>query len=129
MVSGFVSSVALVMSYKTLYGGVIWTNHAIEKMRDRGLSQDKAFEAFKHPDKTFPAKKPHALEFRKRFNGSFITVIALQNEKNEWVVISAWIDPPVFGSKDYKERKAYKRYQKASGFMKIVLTIKNQIGS
>lgn len=116
------------MINRTIYGGVIWTNHVIAKMRDRGLSQDTAWVTFKHPDRTFLGKKPHTSEFQKQFDRACVTVIATQNDKKEWVVISAWIDPPLPGSRDYKEQQEYAAYQKASGLMKIVLTIKKQLG-
>lgn len=116
------------MSYKQYYKGLIWTNHAIEQMKNRGLSQDMAFEAFKHDDRSFKGKTKDSFEYQKRFENSRVTVIAKQNEKSEWVILSAWIDPPLPGSLDAKEKQQYQEYQKASGLKKFWLAFKKQVG-
>ena len=98
------------MAYKNHYGNVIWTNHAIDRMRDRGLSQEQAWVAFRNPDSQSDNKNQDSKEFKKRFGDSLVTIIAKQNEKKEWIVISAWIDPPLPGSSDFKKRQEYKGY-------------------
>lgn len=116
------------MSYLNRYGGIIWTNHALKKLKERGLYQDIALQAFKYPDKTFQGKKEGTFEYQKRVDKSFVTIIATKNENDEWIVISAWIDPPLPGSIDYKKREEYRNYQKASFWGKLFLTFKKQIG-
>lgn len=116
------------MAYKREYGNIIWTNHAIDRMRDRGLTQERAWEAFRYPDDTIIGKNQDGSKFKKKFDKYLVTVIAKQNEKKEWIVISAWIDPPVPGSLDSKQRQEYKEYKKASGFKKFLLEFKKQLG-
>lgn len=115
------------MSYKQYYGNLIWTHHAIERMKARGLSQDMAGEAFRKPDKTIPGKTHGAFEYQKQFGSSRVTLIAKQNDKYEWIVLSAWIDPPLPGSPDAKQKVAYHQYQKASFWGKLWLTLKKQL--
>lgn len=110
------------------YGGIIWTNHALERLGQRGLSQDLAWQTYRYPDSSFKGKQSGTTEYRKRFEKSLITLIAKQNEKKEWIVLSCWIDPPLAGSIDAKKKDDYKKYQKSSGLIKILLTIKKQLG-
>lgn len=116
------------MSYSNYYKGVIWTNHANLRMQERGLSQDRAYQAFNNPDKTIKGKEKDTFEFQKNVDNSKTTIIAKKNEKNEWVILSAWIDPPLPGTLDFKRKEEYKKYQKASFWGKIFLTFKKQLG-
>lgn len=109
------------------YGGIIWTNHALERQGQRGLSQDLAWQAFRYPDKTLVGKNPGTTEYQKSFGASLVTVIAKQNEKGEWLVLSNWIDPPLYGTEDYRKKEDYKKYKKSRGFMRIFLIIKKQL--
>jgi hypothetical protein len=95
------------------YAGAIWTNHALERLDQRGLSQAMAGKTFQDPDKKFPGKQSGTTEFQKRFGKSWVTVIATKNEKNEWIILSCWIDPPLSGTDDHKKRQNYLKYQSA----------------
>ncbi len=116
------------MAYQQYYGGAIWTHHAIDRMRNRGLSQDKAAQAFNHPDQSIKGKARGSVEYQKRFNTSLVTVIAKQNEKREWIILSCWIDPPLPGSIDAKEKERYWKYQKTGFWGKIWMVFKRQLG-
>jgi len=109
------------------YRKIIWTNHALERLDQRGLSQDLAFQAFSSPEKQFQGKNPGTTEFQKRFGQSLVTVIAKQNEKREWVILSNWIDPPLPGTVDYYKKEEYKKYKKAGFWGKLFLTLKKQL--
>lgn len=115
------------MKYNQYYGGLIWTHHALDRLMQRGLSQDAAWQVFKRPDATVKAKKG-GTEYRRKDGDLFVTLVAKQNQKREWVIISAWVDPPLPGSPDAKKQEAYRKYQKASGLVKLWLTLKRQIG-
>lgn len=111
------------------YRNLIFTNHALERLKDRKLSELTAWEAFNNPDASSPGKQPGTTEYKKHFGKSTVTVIATQNEKKDgWVVLSAWIDPPYPGTKDYREKEHYKAYQKAGFWGKVWLTLKSQLG-
>ncbi len=116
------------MLYKQYYGNLIWTNHAILRMKNRGLPQDMAREAFLHPDKTISGKTHGSFEYQKHLDHSLVTIIAKQNDKYEWVVLSAWIDPPFPGSADAKQKASYQHYQKAGFWGKLWLTLRKQMG-
>lgn len=110
------------------YGGIIWTNHVLERLGQRGLSQELAFGTFRHPDEQLVGKKYGTTEYHKRVNNSLITVIATQNEKKEWIVLSCWIDPPLYGTEDYRKKEAYTQYKKAGFWGKMWYTLKKQLG-
>ncbi len=110
------------------YGGVIWTNHALQRLSDRGFTQDMALKAFNSPDSSMPGKNDGSIEYARKFNNSKITIIAKQNEKKEWIILSCWIDPPLPGSADFKKQENYRKYQKASFWGKFWITLKSQLG-
>lgn len=115
------------MNYHQEYLGLIFTNHALERMQGRGLTQDWAWQTFKHSDQSYRGKN-ESTRFIKRFDKYKVTIVAKQNERGEWVVISAWIDPPPPGSIDVGKKEKYREYQKASFLRKLWLTFRQQIG-
>lgn len=107
---------------------LIFTNHALQRMKERKLSQHLAEETFRDPDRKYPAKEHNTLEFHKRFENQSVTVIAKPNNRGEWIVLSSWIDPPNPGTEDYRQRQWYKEYQKAGFWGKLWLNITHQLG-
>lgn len=116
------------MSTNNHYRNLIFTNHALERIKERKLMQQMAYDTFTAPDSVAEGKRTGTKEFRKRFEVSTVTLIATQNEKNEWVVLSVWIDPPLPGTKDFQEKERYHAYRKAGFWGKFWLTLKNQLG-
>lgn len=92
------------------------------------MTKDIVLQTFSSPDSKVKGKKSDTTEFVKRLGNSTVTLIAKQNERNEWVALSAWIDPPYPGTKDYKEKKRYRAYQKAGFWGKFWLTLLSQLG-
>ena len=72
------------------FGGVIWTNHALARLQERGISQGDAWATFSHPQQSRFAKDKNAWIYRRNYNGNQIEVVANQNERKEWVIISVW---------------------------------------
>ena len=116
------------MAKSNYYGGAIWTNHVLERMKQRGITQDLVLEAFQRPDNYFPGRQPGTTEYKKKMNSSIVTVIAKQNERSEWLLLSAWIDPPIPGTEDAKRREQWRKYKKASVWGKIWLEVLRQLG-
>lgn len=115
------------MSGKQYYQGAIWTNHALERLGQRGLSQDMATKAFRSPDKSSHGKQRGTMEYQKQFGPSTVTIIAKQNDKREWIILSCWIDPPLPGSIDIKKKQEYLKYQKASFWGKFWINLRRQL--
>ncbi len=108
------------------YGGVIWTKHALERLGKRGLTQELAWQAFNHPDEEKKGKTAGSYEFRKRIDKSTVTVIAKQNEKREWLILSAWVKPPLTAWA-MKQDNEYRDFRKAGFWGKLWYTVKKQV--
>ena len=108
------------------FGGAIWTDHALDRMHERGIPKDYAIDSFKNPDYSEPSKQ--GIRLTKKIEDKTITIVTKKNDKNENLIISIWMDPPMFGTKDYKKREKYKEYKKAGIGKKIWLTILRQLG-
>jgi hypothetical protein len=116
------------MSRDNHYGGLIFTHHALQRLEERQFSQHMVVETFHRPDSRHSAKQAGAYEYRKQYDQSTVTVIAKQNDRSEWVVLSCWIDPPLPGTKDWKQKQNWKAYQRAGFWGKVWITIKQQLG-
>jgi len=110
------------------YAGLIWTNHALTRLRERQFTQETAAVAYTSPDYTKAGKQSGTIEYQKRLGEKTVTLIISKNREGEKIVVSAWIDPPAQGTSDYRNRQRYLEYQKASGLKKIFLIIKEQLG-
>ena len=110
------------------YGGLIWTHHALDRLQERGLPQDLAWQAYKYPDEIEEDRFRNSTTYIKKHDQYLITLIIKKNEKKELIVVSAWIDPPMKGTKDYKKKQRYNAYKKASLWGKIWIAMKGQLG-
>lgn len=79
--------------YDRYYQGTIWTNHALTRLQERGISQGDAWVAFSKADQSRYAKTKDAWIYNKTLNGWKYEVVAKQNEKKEWVILSVWAKP------------------------------------
>jgi len=86
------------------FGGVIWTNHALQRLRERGIKQGDAWATWSRPDQSRYAKSKGAWVYYKTYGNQKIEVVAKQNEKKEWIILSVW-SRPVFE----KSQKSHKK--------------------
>lgn len=107
---------------------VILTNHAKERLQQRQLSVNWLEETVLHPESSRRGKQPGTSEFSKKFGPNYVSVVAHKNQNGEWIVISAWVDPPVSGTPDWYRRQRYLIYKDAPWWKKIVLLILKQLG-
>jgi len=75
------------------FGGLIWTNHALQRLRERGIKQGDAWATWKNPDKSRYAQTKGAWVYYRTYENQRIEVVAKQNERKEWVVLSIWSKP------------------------------------
>jgi hypothetical protein len=80
------------------FGGVIWTNHALARLKDRKIDQGDAWVAFRKADKTKFAKSRGGWVYEKTFWSKKIEVVAKKNERGEWIILSVWTKP-IYGAK------------------------------
>jgi len=110
------------------YRGLIWTNHALERLEQRKLTQDQIWQTFSEPDTKHTGSRADSYEYTKRMGSHTFSLIATQNEKNEWLVLSCWVEPPFPGSIDIEKRAAWKQYQRAPWWLKWLIHFKRQLG-
>jgi hypothetical protein len=83
------------------YRGLIFTNHALQRLHEREISQGDAWVAFHNSDQSRYAATKGAWIYYKTINGRKIEVVAKKNDRNEWVVLSVWAKP-TFGQEHKK---------------------------
>ena len=72
------------------YGGVIWTNHAIERMRERGIKQGDAWATWRNPGQSKHGRAKGSWVYYKTYQNQKIEVVAKKNVRGEWLVLSVW---------------------------------------
>jgi len=75
------------------FGGVIWTNHSLDRLIERKISQGDAWATFSRPQESKYAKTKGAWVFHRNYGSQQIEVVASQNEKKGWVILSVWSKP------------------------------------
>lgn len=72
------------------YGGVIWTNHALERLEQRGITQGDAWATWKRPDRSRYAQSKGAWVYYRTYGDRRIEVVAKENERGEWIILTVW---------------------------------------
>lgn len=83
------------------FGGVIWTNHALQRLSERGIKQGDAWATWNRPEQSRPGSgsqqgawvyyRTYPASARSETGGDKrIEVVAKQNEKKEWIILSVW---------------------------------------
>jgi len=88
------------------WGGVIWTDHALQRMKERGVKQEWALACFNNPDSKRFATAERAWVYYKTWGNEKVEVVAKQNERGEWVILSVW-SRPVYGAE--REKAGFKK--------------------
>ncbi len=105
----------------------IWTNHARSAVVSRKIPKSYIDSVLYSPDQTLPNKKG-GFEQTKRIDDRVVTALIKQSEKGDFIIITAWVNPPFSGTKDAKKRARYLQYQKAGIMKKIWLTLLDGLG-
>ncbi len=72
------------------FGGVIWTNHALQRLIERGVTQGDAWATFNRPDQSRYAQTKGAWIYYKTYGDQRIEVVAKKDEKGKWIILSVW---------------------------------------
>ena len=84
------------------YKGLIFTNHALERLRQRGISQGDAWATFRNPDQSRKGSAQGSWVYYKTYGNERVEVVAKKNERGEWIVLSVW-SKPVYGRRAKKQ--------------------------
>ncbi|MBU0578902.1 DUF4258 domain-containing protein [Patescibacteria group bacterium] len=81
------------------YQNLVFTTHALDRLKLRTISQDQVQQVLSHPEKTFPSDKPDQIKFIRTLNQRTIHVVAKHlNDQNKWLIVSVWVrgeDDPI----------------------------------
>lgn len=72
------------------FGGVIWTNHAMDRLRERGIKQGDAWATWRNPEQSRYATSKGSWIYYRTYGNERIEVVAKQNERKEWLILSVW---------------------------------------
>ncbi|MFC1710303.1 DUF4258 domain-containing protein [Patescibacteria group bacterium] len=97
------------------YGGVIWTNHALDRLNQRGIKQGDAWATWRRPDQSRRNQKNGAWVYYKTYGNEKIEVVAKQNEKKEWIILSVWSKPV------HEKKESTKTTSKGFNFINKIL--------
>ena len=106
------------------FGGVVWTNHALDRLRERAISQGDAWATFQRPDQSRYAAAKGAWVYYKTYSDQKIEVVAKQNDRKEWVILTVW-SRPVDGRSPYADNKKKKKHSLFGLILRRLLGIKN----
>ena len=94
------------------FGGVIWTNHALDRLRERGIKQGDAWATWNRPGHSRKGSVAGSWVYYRDWGGIQIEVVAKQNEKREWLILSVWSRPAKYGvqkSDNYSQKTSFWR--------------------
>jgi len=75
-----------------LYRGFIFSNHALERLGGRSVTQDMVVQTLQSPETTKPTGKHNTTTFIKTVHGRLLHVVAAHlPDKNQWLVVSVWV--------------------------------------
>jgi len=82
------------------FGGVIWTNHALDRLRKRGIKQGDAWATWRNPEQSKKGTVAGSWVYYRNYSGTQIEVVAKQNDlpagrqgRREWIILSVWSRP------------------------------------
>lgn len=79
------------------YGGVIWTNHALQRLSERGIKQGDAWATWSRPEQSRYAASQNAWVYYRTWGSTKIEVVAKQDERKQWIILSVWSKPVYTG--------------------------------
>lgn len=91
------------------YKGVIFTDHALQRLRERNISQGDAWATLNRPEQSREGSNDKgSWVYYRTYGTERIEVVAKKNDKGEWIVLSVW-SRPVYqqgGQHHHKQGKA-----------------------
>lgn len=100
------------------YGGVIWTNHAINRLNERGISQSDALYTFQKPQQSRYGESQGAWIYYRTYGNQRVEVVAKQNEKKEWIILSVWSK---LLDSNFKHDKVHKKQSIFIKFLRFII--------
>ncbi len=102
------------------FSTIIWTNHAVQRLKDRGLSEPTVVQAIRHADTQRAGKRRDTVEYSAEYDGHIVTAVTARSEKDELIVISCWVDPPFAGTKDWFKKQRWLKFKTLPWWQKML---------
>ena len=83
------------------YGGVIWTNHALQRLKERNVAQGDAWASWSRPDSSKFDSKKGVWVYRRVYGNEEFEIVAKKNDRGQWIILSVWVNKV----KDHKLHK------------------------
>jgi hypothetical protein len=106
---------------------IVWTKHAEERNKQRQITQGWIEATINNPD-NFSEIEGGKIKCIKNFEKHTVTVITTKSDSGKYLILSAWVNPPILGTSDYKKENYNKNIKKVTGVKKIWITLLNQLG-
>ena len=98
---------------------VAFTNHALERMQQRGISKEMVYAAIHSPDKFYPESDGDT-KFIRRVNGRQVFAICKPlPEEDKWLVKSTWVR----GEDDHRRPTRYRRPSNRSADVQLLVSL------
>jgi len=72
------------------YGGKIWTKHALQRAKERNLTQKEILNAIRHPTTSEDGQTHGSRKYIKVDKEKMVEVMVKENEKHQIVILSCW---------------------------------------
>lgn len=109
------------------YTKYIWTKHARSSVLARKIPQRLLDDALYSP--TLSLRRDGGIvELQKNIDGRAVTILTKKNDRDETIIITAWVNPPYSGTRDAKKRARYLEAQKSGLLKKLWLSLLNGLG-
>lgn len=105
---------------------LILTKHALQRLTDRKIPEERARQTFLYPDSTKPAKN-NSVEYKRRFETYSVSLVCV-HKNNESIAVSVWRDPPAPATADERYAKQYSAYKTAGFWGKFWIIVRQQLG-
>lgn len=90
---------------------LVWTNHVEERLRQRGISRDEAWETIRYPDKTEKLASDK-WKFFKQLHGKNIVIVAAIDQ-GQYVIVTSWVKDFAASQQWHKQRSRMSTADKA----------------
>ena len=97
------------------FGGVIWTNHALDRLRERGIKQGDAWATWNRPEQSRKGDSGNWVYYRN-WGGTQIEVVAKEDldrsGRKQWIILSVWSRPVYLKEKPAQKSSFWKNLVK-----------------
>lgn len=72
------------------YKGLIFTNHVLQRMKERDLRYEDVYWIFSRPEEVKNGKAKGSKKYYRNWKGTRYAIVAKKNEEGKWVLLTCW---------------------------------------